>query len=363
MTEESSVSIDDVRALVAERHRFDEWLSALEARRDETPDHVFERVHGDYNARRAQVMTQLHDHVPGLEALVASLDERAANLAARSRAEEDEKAEAMLRHAVGEYDDDKWNDVRQRVESTLATLGGEQQALDAQRDDVRSLLDSARPEPEAEPEATADADLAVSSEAAGHETDDSSQSESSENGGTAEWLGAMTPAVSDAQDAEATSEAPSAHRDGGAESDETNGVLDGVDAEDDGLELTADEPPAAAAPSFERPSIWGSARADEGTEHESADVFGDARPESHERGAQTAESGANAPAEKAQESEAFDELAFLRSVIDPQASNPIVPRAPSSGEAQKTLRCTECGTMNLPTEWYCERCGGELAAF
>ena len=28
----------------------------------------------------------------------------------------------------------------------------------------------------------------------------------------------------------------------------------------------------------------------------------------------------------------------------------------------KTLRCRECGTMNLPTEWYCEQCGAELAA-
>ncbi len=28
----------------------------------------------------------------------------------------------------------------------------------------------------------------------------------------------------------------------------------------------------------------------------------------------------------------------------------------------KTLKCNECGSMNYPTEWYCERCGGELAA-
>ncbi|HZK78605.1 MAG TPA: zinc ribbon domain-containing protein [Gemmatimonadaceae bacterium] len=27
----------------------------------------------------------------------------------------------------------------------------------------------------------------------------------------------------------------------------------------------------------------------------------------------------------------------------------------------KTLKCPECGTPNYPTEWYCERCGGELA--
>lgn len=31
-------------------------------------------------------------------------------------------------------------------------------------------------------------------------------------------------------------------------------------------------------------------------------------------------------------------------------------------EQVKTLRCQECGTLNYPTEWYCERCGGELAA-
>ena len=31
-------------------------------------------------------------------------------------------------------------------------------------------------------------------------------------------------------------------------------------------------------------------------------------------------------------------------------------------EPAKTLKCKECGTMNLPTEWYCEGCGAELAA-
>ena len=30
-------------------------------------------------------------------------------------------------------------------------------------------------------------------------------------------------------------------------------------------------------------------------------------------------------------------------------------------EQVKSLKCQECGTMNYPTEWYCERCGGELA--
>jgi hypothetical protein len=58
-----------------------------------------------------------------------------------------------------------------------------------------------------------------------------------------------------------------------------------------------------------------------------------------------------------------------RTPMPPRAANPvpapIVPEAPQSDvdqEAAKTLECRECGTMNLPTEWYCEQCGAELAA-
>jgi hypothetical protein len=83
-----------------------------------------------------------------------------------------------------------------------------------------------------------------------------------------------------------------------------------------------------------------------------------------------------------------DELAFLKSVADEEAK-PAASRRPSnpgpSGSGQgsravetappppspggkpgapgvaKTLKCGECGTLNRPTEWYCERCGAELA--
>lgn len=87
-----------------------------------------------------------------------------------------------------------------------------------------------------------------------------------------------------------------------------------------------------------------------------------------------------------------DEMAFLKSVSDEEpsrmasrrASNPETPSgttttaapressAPSATAASgaggkaasgvaKTLKCGECGTLNRPTEWYCERCGAELA--
>jgi hypothetical protein len=74
-----------------------------------------------------------------------------------------------------------------------------------------------------------------------------------------------------------------------------------------------------------------------------------------------------------------DELAFLKSVApeesrpvgrrisNPGMAAPIAPAVqtavPSVGKAgvAKTLKCGECGTLNRPTEWYCERCGAELA--
>jgi hypothetical protein len=79
-----------------------------------------------------------------------------------------------------------------------------------------------------------------------------------------------------------------------------------------------------------------------------------------------------------------DEMAFLKSVSDDvparrpgsRPSNPgmpaVNPSAPNPAAATgggskgasgvaKTLKCGECGTLNRPTEWYCERCGAELA--
>jgi len=37
-----------------------------------------------------------------------------------------------------------------------------------------------------------------------------------------------------------------------------------------------------------------------------------------------------------------------------------VSQEAEDAEQPKTLKCAECGAMNLPSEWYCERCGAEL---
>jgi hypothetical protein len=117
MTETRIVSIEEVRTLVAERQRYEDWLSALEAKRADTPVRVFERVHGDYVARRRDVMNRLHEHVGGLTTMANDFDSRLQSLDSRLGTLEDERAEAMLRTSVGEFDSDRWGtrEARSRV--------------------------------------------------------------------------------------------------------------------------------------------------------------------------------------------------------------------------------------------------------
>ena len=92
-----------------------------------------------------------------------------------------------------------------------------------------------------------------------------------------------------------------------------------------------------------------------------------------------------APAPRREAAPPADELAFLKSVSDeerkpaprrpsnpgggsgravetsPPPSAPATAGKTASPTGAKTLKCSECGTLNRPTEWYCERCGGELA--
>ena len=81
-----------------------------------------------------------------------------------------------------------------------------------------------------------------------------------------------------------------------------------------------------------------------------------------------------APAGPSANRSPFDEFPVLRpgtGASSPPSGTTAVatpPSVPKSGggqdprsEQHKTLKCPECGAANYPTEWYCERCGGELA--
>lgn len=322
MTEFALVSIDKVRSLVAERQRYDEWLTALDVRRAETPSHVFDRVREDYVVRRDVVMGQLREHVGALSSFGDDLSKRLTAVEAEMATLEDERVEAMLRTAVGEYDDQRWGVVQKDVETQMAVLGAQRDGLLTEVDEVRMLLACADSAPPTAAVEAADAVSIVEPEPL--------------RGDDLVFL--VTP----------------------EELPEIDDINAGEYPRDQAGDDARPEPPmfvgdvtsdfSADMASYVASSAQSDLPPDVGAGVEDAMAMFADTPEAADSG------------------DVFDDLAFLRSVIEPtppsaMAAVPSLPTSAPAKESPKTLRCTECSTMNLPTEWYCERCGGELTAF
>lgn len=422
--EDLAVTLPDIRALVAERQRFDDWLTALEGRRAETPIRVFDRVHADYVARRDAVIEGLHAHVGSLESLEHDLNDRLQHVESQLAEREDAHAEGILRTAVGEFDNERWEATRQEVEASIAQLEQDRQALIAEGDDVRSLLVSARPkaiepEPEASGVASAldiEAELVSSNVAAAIAHADPAAVEHTID------LNAEGEAAVAARKPHAE-----AHKNEATHSSAPQTVIDDVNTTDPYLRavrrnaeaaadiesafavsdeefqsITDQQPEAVSSPMHPFPTAARTAPTEVDRDQEAnaaidalggqsgmrlpnalddIDVFGDSLPTSRTGGAdyvvprsnndpyaprpQPLDAPASAtPSTAAPKRDAFDDLAFLRSVTESgSASSTSTTRTNGVTDQAKTLRCTECGTMNFPTEWYCERCGGELATF
>lgn len=237
MTDSERAQVD-VAALVDERRRYEGWLAALEARRDRTPPHVYERVEADYRSRLQRVTEQLASHRSVLTDERGSVESRLSLLAAEAKMRGDEKAELELRVAVGEVAAAEAANALQTLTRTLDQLSGERQSLERRQSEITELLSDQAPR------------VTVSS---------------------ATEPGKAAPA------------------------------------------------PAPSAPS----------------------------PPPEARPASMAESVKSEPAAPA----------------PPLRPHPPLNARPSGvTEISKSLKCSECGGMNYPTEWYCERCGAELAA-
>jgi hypothetical protein len=170
-------------------------------------------------------------------------------------------------------------------------------------------------------------------------------------------------------------------------SGEIQSELDGVHGELDGVETEITKLKGIVALIDESPVAEPEPELDEVPEAEAAD---DEIAELEEADDEIAD----LPERPSQQTEAFDEMAFLKSVTEDDEQGPDPKLAsgtrsavdlakpnrgkkigaqgveavsskeggPTRGKVKKSLKCGECGAKNLPTEWYCERCGAELAA-
>ncbi|HEX8851574.1 MAG TPA: hypothetical protein VF761_18750 [Gemmatimonadaceae bacterium] len=312
MTKQAENPMDAVAALMKERQRLEEWLAQLESRRSITPPHVFERVRGDYDARLKEVLQQLGGRTSEVQATVAALTERLARLQSEETAIRDERYEAELRSHVGEITPAQWSAIEKTSDERIAKIAGERTTVTAEIARLQQLLSMSTGRggsPAAGSAAIADPARVSGAvnEAPRHGSFDELEFLKSVTDG---GRGGARPSDGASDTGRASKSVP------------RSVTPAGVPSASDGASI-----PVAPAP---RGS--GGAPAPNAAEIPApAGSFSESRSEGE------------APAEKTPE----PVPAFLRDV--PQ-------------EAAKTLRCHDCGTMNLPTEWYCERCGGELAA-
>ena len=301
MAKPTPPSVNPIDALLEERARFQTWLARLDSAGSDAPPAVRAKIRGDYQQRLDQVIEQLRGHAASVAEQLATLRVRQDDLAGQEEKAQETLAEAELRHAVGEYEESEWERVRGGSERLLIDVREELARVSdeiTRLGEVQALI-AAAPEAPAEPEPEPE----LSPAAAGDE-----------------------------------------------------------DAGDDWEPLIPlAETPAPPPPSAPRFTPRGTSRTSEPAPPRTIPF--PPRPEPSP-----------------------DDLAFIKSMADEQPSTKrpsgAAPRTsdagsksveeppkavpgnerPSQAAVPKTLKCGECGTLNRPTEWYCERCGAELAA-
>lgn len=299
MADESPLA--QVDRLLQQRTQFEAWLQKLSAAGSSTPEAVRARVRSDYEGRLQRVVAELRTHAAIVDSSLRDHRSTLASLEARRASIEERLAEAELRYAVGEYTDEEWSSVGQEAQDALSDIAQRTMTEQGEIDrlaEVQRLIST--PVKPVEPVPTPPAIVE-----------------------TARAPGPDLPAGIILADAAPTvSEMPPPPSPVGAP------------------KFTPKTPIPHRAPAAGRPAASGSG---------------------------------------------LDELAFLKSVTGEESKRrqagarkpdaaPEAPAAEASADAggsakaaatptaAKTLKCGECGTLNRPTEWYCERCGAELAA-
>jgi TolA-binding protein len=278
MAEREPVSLDALNGLLKERQRYEEWLAALEDKRANTPDSVYQRVQADYQTRLREVSGKLAERAGELRENIDGLTVKLEEITRQETQQREARQEAELRAAVGEYTEKQWKEIGGAWDKELARLLKDKSAVDAQLNELNRIFALSVKEKQSEAAAIA---------------------RSTTGDGFRAPISPVLPRASVPQPP--TLNPPS----------------------------RVEQPPASRAQSPSPPA-----------------------------------SPARSP---------FDQFPVLRpggSSTPPQTTTAVAtpPSVPKSGgpndprsEQHKTLKCPECGAANYPTEWYCERCGGELA--
>ncbi|MDP3774589.1 MAG: hypothetical protein Q8Q85_10025 [Gemmatimonadales bacterium] len=321
MSRKSRTTTSGVERLLEQRRLFQDWLTKLSGGAGETmPGHVVEKVRNDYRARLAEVMTELAQHDDSIRQALAEAQGRHESMERQQQAAKDELAEVRLRKQVGELDDAVFKEINARLKGTID---------ETSKDLAASLRDIERYEEIIEliaAEGVPAAPVATSAAAA------------------AAPEPAPAPAAPVAEPAVAAQ---------GSESEE------------------APEHPASQIDALEEMAFIRSMTGVMAPPQRPSRPVGrvaEPEPQASPKAAPEPAAAIVAPPAEMQvvRDQAFEEP---EASVEERGSKQVagtVRRSEDARAAQaegKALVCGECGAPNLPTEWYCAKCGAELSAF
>jgi hypothetical protein len=341
MSKSKTNALDALRALIAERQQYDQWISTLESKRGGTAESVFNRVYSDYRSRLDGVLEQIRGHSEELQSSITALAARLGEVAKEQDAKRDAIQESELRAAIGEYDVAQWESMRAEAGRQLEKIGAERASLEGQLAELESIRK-------------------LSEVTAPPEGNLGGRRESAPVGSTASAASSAPTPLPAQGTATTSSSQPPRFTDAGWPTRDSGGPRPEPMRNESAGSVA---PAAAQAPATARPPA-------------SASLQPAAAPAVPSAPAAQSARGNTAPSVTAPRPSASPVAPPPTPTPPPKKghtppgkdseilagfSKPV--RTPSDGrpEMSKTLKCPECGTANYPAEWYCERCGGELA--
>jgi hypothetical protein len=351
MSRKSRYTVSVVEKLLEQRRLIQEWLAKLDRDAPEAmPPHVVEKVRNDYRARLQSVMAELAEHGDTVRQGVDEALQRQEELTRQQTALRDELSEARLRKQVGELDDTRFKEISARCKEGLEEIG--KSLAGAVRDieryeEILELIAQGEKKAE-EPE----------------EEEEEEEEEKAKQG--------VKPAAS-AAEASAVAAATPAAGTPKPEASKEQPVKPQMDVLDELAFLKAVTTDVKPKPA---PENAGSAKpAAPAAQVGSAPSAPAATPPPSPPGPPSPRKSVVFAPTPPPSVERIPDLDAAPGLITLDESSPTLRPSTAKKEAEprrqedareaqegKALVCKECGTVNLPTEWYCEKCGAELSA-
>ena len=378
MTESARQSAQALQALFAERQRYEAWLATLDAKRAVTPAHIYTRVHADYTARLQRVNEQLGRHREVMLELESSITDRLTSLDIDEAKNRDEMAEAELRSNVGELADEEHREILERTALALERVTAERLRVSQELANLRAMLGDdgeigvleigasevvvTPTPPTVPPVAPPAAEVAPPKRG--------SKAQPAASGERDAW--GLAPNDPLAVPSRANGPPPSPEAAPGSPFDDLEFLKSMVDSRASGDHHAVGNGSSAANGTTAAPKD--AAVNSPATKRAGKEAPTEAVPDAATAPA-TATPAAAAGTQIKTES-VTETMTKQQQLVDSSVSQELAPvsKPRDSGEQMpsylrdappeqvKTLKCQECGTLNYPTEWYCERCGAELAA-